>query len=50
MRSWLAVSAILPALGCSPFHPTDSGTNDAAVDASIDVPPPPPPDAQQWFG
>jgi len=50
MRSWLAVSAILPALGCSPFHPTDSGTNDAAVDASIDVPPPPPPDAQQCFG
>ena len=50
MRSWLAVSAILPALGCSPFHPSDAGTIDAAVDASIDVPLIPPPDAQQCFG
>lgn len=47
-RSWLAVSAILPALGCSPFHGGGESL-DAAVDASIDTTPPPP-DAQQCFG
>jgi len=50
MRSWLAVWTMIPALACTPFRHPDLITNDAAVDASIDVPPPPPPDAQQCFG